>query len=98
MSGIHKVPKNRRKEKVEPPKIVGGNAPTGEPRTPKVLDQRTRARPVQIETKEHGEIVTVQSHIRSKPGKKSDPDVRLRGMTAEEKEEWRKVKRMEWES
>ncbi len=97
MSGIHKVPKNRRGQKIEPPKIVGGNVPaSAEPRTPKVLDQNTRQRPVQIETTEHGEVVSVVSHTRTKP-KKNDPDVRLRSMTADEKEAWRKVKQGEWE-
>lgn len=97
MSGIHKVPKNRRKQKIEPPKIVGGQKLPGEAGTPKVFDQNTRQRPVQIETKEHGEVVSVQSHTRTKP-KKNDPDVRLRSMTAEEKAEWNSVKRMEWEN
>lgn len=86
----------KRHQKIEEPKIVGGQKMKA-PGETKVIDQRTRARPVQIDYKEHGEVVSVQSHTRAKPRKKSDPEIRLRSMTDEQKKEWEAVKRGDWE-
>lgn len=88
---IRKIPKRHPKQNVDT-KIVGAKHVPTEIVEPKVLDQRTRSRPVQIETTEHGEIVTVSSHTRSKPRKKDEPEVRLRAMTPEQKQAWEAVK------
>lgn len=97
MSEIRKVPKNPRRQKIEPPKIVGGSTATSAAHEPKVLDQHTKQAPVEIRSKEHGEIITVQSHVRSRPKKKDEPEVRLRAITDEEKAEWERVKSNQWE-
>jgi hypothetical protein len=96
MSEIRKVPKNPRKEKIEQPKIIGA-AVSREATTPKVLDHNTKQKPVEIQMREHGEVVTVQSHVRAKPRKKDEPEVRLRTMTDEQKREWEAVKSNVWE-
>lgn len=97
MSGIRKISKNPRREKIEQPKIIGARGLGTSREAPKTLDQRTKSKPVEIETKEHGEVITVQSHIRSKPRKKNEPEVRLRSMTAEEKAAWESIKTNQWE-
>lgn len=75
------------------PKIVGALEITQEP--PKTLDSRTVQEPQEVETKAHMEAVTVREHVRSKPKRDGDPEVRVRTMGSEEREEWNRVKRGE---
>jgi len=96
MSEIHKLGKKRRQEPIKQPKIVGAK-PLDPQRAPQVIDQRTKTIPTEIPTKTHGEVVTVKEHTRSKPSKPDEPDVRLRTMTPEEKQEWQDVKSGKWE-
>jgi hypothetical protein len=98
MSKIQKVKGTpRTRQEIPQPKILGGAAGMSEARTPKVIDQNTKQAPIEIHEKTHGDVVTVETHTRRKPKRKSDPDVRLQIMSKEERAEWEKVKSNVWE-
>jgi hypothetical protein len=70
MSEIKKVPKGRRNPVNTETKIVTSTKPikdTPEKET-RVLDGRTRQRPIKIESKTQ-EVIPVRSHMRQKPQK-----------------------------
>ena len=95
MSGeIRKVPKTRR-EAIKVPKILGAK-PNPETRAPKILDHNTKQKPLEIQTKHHGNRITIPEHTRRRP-KKGKPDVRLQLMTREDREAWNAVKTNQWE-
>lgn len=75
------------------PKILG--APVVKDTPPETLDRRSKVQPQHVETTVHGEAVTVREHVRSKPQKKDEPDVRIRSMIREQRERWNQVRRAE---
>lgn len=77
------------------PKIVGALEVSETP--PKTLDSRSPVEPTVVETRVHMDAVTVREHVRSKPKKKGEPEVRVRTMGKTEREEWNRVKRAEEE-
>jgi hypothetical protein len=74
------------------PKIVGA-APLGGPEKTKTLDKRSPVEPQAVEVHVHEEVVTVRQHVRSRPLRKDEPDVRVRTMTPEAKEAWARAKK-----
>lgn len=89
--------RKRRQQVKNEPQIIGGSPAGAGKQAPKILDQRTQPTPVEIQEKQHGEVVTVSSHVRSRPRKKDEPDVRIHSLTQEERQAWNKVKNLEWE-
>jgi hypothetical protein len=78
------------------PKIIG--APVVKDTPPQeTLDSRSKVAAAEVETTAHGEAVTVREHVRSKPQKKDEPEVRIRTMTREQRETWNRVRRAEEE-
>lgn len=74
-------------------KIIGAHEiEQGEPT---ILDKRTKQEQAPVEVTEHEEIVTVQQHVRSKPKRKDEPEVRIRSLTSEAKDSWGKARRGE---
>jgi hypothetical protein len=96
MSGVNKIPKNPRRQIPQEPKILGVKQ-ISDTRAPTIVDRQTKAAPVKITQKQTGETVTVESYVRRKPRKKSDPEVRLHVVSKEQQEEWDRIKRNEWE-
>ena len=86
--------KNAKTSRPEP-QIKGALPVTQTP--PKTLDSRSKVEQPPVETTTHGEAVTVRQHVRSKPLRKDEPEVRLRMMTREEREQWQRVRRAEEE-
>jgi len=68
--GIHKVPKRGSRVRNQP-RILGAK-PVPDPGDAKILDNKTRSRPVEIQTKKDDEFVSVRSHFRSKSRKVED--------------------------
>lgn len=62
---------------------------------PKTLDSRSKATPQEIEVKTHLETVTVKEHVRSKPQRKDEPEIRVRSMDRDDRKEWERAKRAE---
>lgn len=77
-------------------KILGAQ-PTNPVGKPRVLDGRTKQTQIPVEVTQHGEKVTVKSHVRAKPARKDEPEVRLQLMTREERERWNSIRQVEWE-
>lgn len=75
------------------PKILGAAEVSETP--PKTLDSRSPVEPTQVETTVHMEAVTVREHVRSKPRRKDEPEVRVRTMSKEARENWDKARRAE---
>lgn len=75
------------------PRIMGALEVTETP--PKTLDSRTPQEPTPVETKSHMDAVTVREHLRSKPAKRGEPQVRVRTMDKQSREDWNKVRRAE---
>jgi hypothetical protein len=59
-----------------------------------ILDSHTKQEPQGLaEIREHEEIVTVQQHVRRRPKRPGEPEVRVR--QGSNSQEWQKVKRGE---
>ena len=84
------VPMNQRQ-----PKIVGAAQASEKP--PKTLDSRTPSEPVPVETKSHMDAVSVREHVRSRPKRKGEPELRARTYDREKMETWEKTRRAEEE-
>lgn len=84
--------KDAKSPRVEP-KVIGAKTASD----PQVFDSRSKTEQHPVETTVHGEAVTVRQHVRSKPQKKNEPDVRLRMMSREEREIWNRIRRAEEE-
>lgn len=95
LSEIKKVSGNTRRQATQDVKIVGGKPLKG--KGTQIVDQQVRQKPVEIQTKQHEEVVTVRSYTRAKPRKKNDPDIRLRISSPESRQEWEAVKSNQWE-
>jgi len=77
----------------ETPRIVG--APEVSETPPTTLDSRSPVKPQEVEVKQHLEAVTVREHVRAKPRKKDEPEIRLRSMNQDERRAWERAKRAE---
>lgn len=64
------------------PKILG--APEITEAKPEVLDKNTKQEQVPPEIHYQEEIVTVRQHVRAKPLRKDEPEVRIRSLTTKE--------------
>ena len=89
MKGHSVIPRTRRE-----PSVLGAQ-PIRKNAKPEILDQHSETGLQSVEVKTHEEIVTVQSHTRSKPKRKSDPEVRVRSMPKEARDAWNRAKRGE---
>lgn len=76
------------------PKIIGANELQAS-ETVRRLDRHSPTEPQEAQVRLHEEIVTVRQHVRSRPLRKDEPDVRIRAMTPEGKAEWDRAKRGE---
>jgi hypothetical protein len=74
------------------PQILGAR-PIGSVEGVKRLDRNSPVEPQEAQVRYHEELVTVRSHLRSRPLRKDEPDVRIRAMTPEGKTEWERAKR-----
>lgn len=84
-----------KKEGARTTKIMG--APEVSDSPPETLDSRSRVEQPPVEMAAHMDTVTVREHVRSRPTKKDEPEVRVRTMGKDERENWNRVRRAEEE-